>query len=329
MLFSIYPIYSLLTSTLILGSLISISTNSIFLIWVGLEINLISFLPLILLNQYLYSSISAIKYFLTQSIASIILLLSFLSQIFINYRVFLLLGALLVKSGLPPYHFWFPSVIQSINWISCIILSTWQKLAPLLLLIFSLFNSLYIIIILSLSIYIRSIGGYRQTKLRSLLAYSSIGHISWILRACLVSSTPSIIYLIFYIILSLTIFIIIYFISISSTHNIFKFNLKISLTIVIVILLFSLRGLPPFIGFFPKWIVIEFLIKENLFLTITLICSSIINLSYYLNLTFCFFFLSSPSKKFFIKSNILLSFLIILSLISIPNIFIYAMTILY
>jgi len=328
MFFSLFPVFSILTSTLILGTILRISANRVFIIWIGLEINLISFLPLILLNQHLYSSISAIKYFLTQSTASIIILLSFLAPSVSNFRVALILLAIIIKAGIPPYHFWFPSVIQSINWYSCLILSTWQKTAPLII-IFLIFtkSNLFLGLIL-VALFISSIGGFSQTKLRPLLAYSSMGHISWILRVNIFSSAPAFIYLGFYLLLTRAIILLFQITSVSSIHNFFKLNLNIKILIIISVLFFSLRGLPPFVGFFIKWIVLESVIKENFFLAIFLIISSIINLSYYLNLIFCmlFFRTSFASKK---HTPIFIPFLAVLTTLSTPNIFIYAMVILH
>ncbi len=328
MFFSFYPVFSLLFSTIILGTIIRVSANRIFIIWIGLEINLISFLPLILLNQHFYSSISAIKYFLTQSTASIILLISFLTQSLLPIRRIIILIAIIIKAGLPPYHFWFPSVIQSTNWFICLILSTWQKLAPLTLIFFIYNKSKLFLTLILLSLFISSIGGISQTKLRPLIAYSSIGHISWILRVNIISITPAFLYLIFYLTIIITIFSLLRKITTSSLYKFFKLNTNIKSLIITAIIIFSLRGLPPFVGFFLKWIVLESILKQRLLLAAFLILSSIINLSYYLNLIFSIFFFQS-SIKAYKHSPIFIPFFTIVTIISTPNIFIYAMIIFY
>lgn len=68
-------------------------------------------------------------------------------------------------------------------------LATWQKVAPLLL-ITSLIeiSALYsIVLLISLiagtSSLVGGIGGINQTQIRAILAYSSVGHLGWIVFA--------------------------------------------------------------------------------------------------------------------------------------------------
>ena len=86
----------------------------------------------------------------------------------------------LIKLGVPPCHLWFPGIISFISWPLCILLSTWQKIVPLLILftIIERRNSQFIIFIIILARIVRALGGLTQTQLKPLLAYSSIGHIS-------------------------------------------------------------------------------------------------------------------------------------------------------
>lgn len=61
-------------TTLIVGSLITISSSSWLGIWIGLEINLLSFIPLIIDKKNLFTNESTIKYFLVQVFGSLIFL---------------------------------------------------------------------------------------------------------------------------------------------------------------------------------------------------------------------------------------------------------------
>jgi len=133
-----------------------------------------------------------------------------------------------------------------------------------------------------LSAIIGSLGGLNQTLLRKILAFSSISHIRWLL----ISSPNKIlifIYLIIYILLNLT--LAYSFMTLNLFHishlSFLKFN-----SLLILINLISLGGLPPLLGFFPKWLVISWLVKFSPFITITLISSALINLSFYLRILY-------------------------------------------
>lgn len=301
---SSFPYISLFFSTITLGTLITLSANQWLYVWIGLELNLLSFVPLITRSSINRESEAAIKYFLAQAIGSGLLLLGVFSDlifsspdILFNPSAIFIFWALLLKLGAAPCHFWFPVVISNISWPLCIILATWQKIAPLNILIFSnsLNQSSLILTIAALGRLTGGVGGLNQTQLRPLFAYSSIGHLGWII------SSPSFlilsIYLIIYI--SLTSAIIIIFWKLSTKH--WSFNISIikaspALSFSIIILLFSLAGLPPFIGFLPKWIILSSLASSDLsfFWPLALILGSVIQLFYYLSLIFAFF-MKSPN----------------------------------
>lgn len=343
---SSFPFITLFSITLILGSLISLRGNHWIFIWIGLELNLLSFIPLLTFSNLNQEREAAIKYFLAQALGSGLILLRALSfsikdQIIIDERVlklFLFTG-LLIKLGLPPCHFWFPSVISIISWPICIILATWQKLIPILLITYIMTPSLSYLFILAISFgaLIGGIGGLNQTQLRPLLAYSSMGHISWMIAASLTSYSSGILYLVTYIIITLPLISI--FWSNSSSLSISINNINHSPKIFffsLFLLVLSLGGIPPLLGFFPKWLVLEGTSSLSPFLCLIILLGSAFNLFYYLNLLFISI-LKIPSNllKPSINSSrfhlISLSFLSSLTLGLGPLLFllIYAMTFLH
>lgn len=320
---SLFPSSSLFTSTLILGTILSLSSNSWFFVWMGLELNLLSFLPLLASSYSNQETPAIIKYFLIQAIGSGLLLLTstlfiFNSNQFPNILIIGLILALLLKIGIAPCHFWLPPIIAALRWPICLLLATWQKIAPITLLIFTplpINNLLFPIIFIGLLV--SGLGGLNQTQLRPLLAYSSIGHISWIIAARISSSSVALTYFLFYIIISLPLFLS--FISRTSITPKTKTNiLSPSLPLLSApLLLLSLAGLPPFSGFFPKWLVLESIITQTPALTLILIFGSTINLVYYLNLSFRLFALpSTPSAP--PSKTLLVNFLILPALALIP-----------
>lgn len=85
--------------------------------------------------------------------------------------------------GIFPFHFWFPGVIAGLPWLSCLFLSTWQKVGPLFLIISLLEVNLITWLLLTFCVVasgsrlLGGLGGINQTQVRALLAYSSIGHL--------------------------------------------------------------------------------------------------------------------------------------------------------
>lgn len=317
--------------TLIRGSLIAISSNSWLGSWIGLEINLLSFIPLIINTNNLISTEASLKYFLTQALASSILLFSIIIFILttniirhinlnIDYCSLMINSTLLLKIGAAPFHFWFPGVIEGLTWINNLILITWQKIAPLILISYCI-NSNFFILIIILSVLIGSLGGLNQTSLRKIIAFSSINHLGWMLAAILVSENLWVFYFRFYSFLSFTIVYLfntfkLYHInqtfSIFSNYPIIKFCIFISLL--------SLGGLPPFLGFIPKWLVIQSIATNNfLFLIIVIVCLTLITLYFYIRICYSAFILNYWETSWnyhFSYRNISIKISLILSFIS-------------
>nr|AEE98126.1 NADH dehydrogenase subunit 2 [Blepharicera ostensackeni] len=293
---SFNPSKLLFFTTLVAGSFITISSNSWLGAWMGLEINLLSFIPLMMDTNNLLSTEASLKYFLTQALASAILLFSILIfmintnmsnfiEMNFSWLTLIINSCLLLKSGAAPFHFWFPNVMEGLNWMNNLILLTFQKLAPLTLISYSL-NNQFIIYIIIFSIVIGSIGGLNQTSLRKVMAYSSINHLGWILSAMILSESLWLSYFIMYCFLTFSIVSIfnlfkLYYLnqlfSIMNNSTLIKFSMFTSLL--------SLGGLPPFLGFIPKWLVIQALTKNELIWLMTLMVSlTLITLYFYMRI---------------------------------------------
>lgn len=267
---------------IIIRTLISISSYSWLGMWIGLEINLLSIIPLIHNQKNILSTESSIKYFIVQAIASTIILASIITIIvnknfptnleFNSIPILTINSALLTKIGIAPFHFWFPEVMEGLNWLNCLLILTWQKITPMILLIYNINFITFLTTIIIISIVIRGIIGVNQVRLRKILAYSSINHIGWIIRTIIISQTVWINYFAIYTIIRINLIIIL------KTFNIFFLNqLYLSLNYRIITKLFfiinflSLRGIPPFLGFIPKWLTIQALLYKNIILLPTVI----------------------------------------------------------
>lgn len=265
-----------------------------------------SFIPLIRDNN-LISTEASLKYFLTQALASSILLFSFIVIIIsknyeiyyfliidINFPIIIILSSLLLKTGAAPFHFWFPNIIEGLSWINCFILITWQKIAPFILISY-LINEIIITICAILSVIFGALGGLNQSLLRKLIAYSSINHLGWIIRSLILNEVMWILYFLFYSFLTLNMIYLFNSWKIFHINKIFSiFTQSKPLKFSIIFNLLSLGGLPPFLGFIPKWLIINQLtINNNLLLTFILIAFTLITLYFYLRICYSGFILNN------------------------------------
>nr|QXI83499.1 NADH dehydrogenase subunit 2 [Neomyia cornicina] len=286
-------------SILMMGTLISISANSWLGAWMGLEINLLAFIPLMSGNK-LMSTEAALKYFLTQTLASSIFLFAVIlfllnsSKSNSNYIMeMIIFSSLLLKSGSAPFHFWFPNVMEGLSWINNLILMTWQKIAPLMLISYIIYKPLILISII-LSSLIGALGGLNQTSLRKLMAYSSINHLGWMLAAMYNSNLIWLIYFIFYTFLNFSMVFMFYMFKISHINQLFSlFFHKKEIKFILFFNLLSLGGLPPFLGFMPKMMVIQLMTMNNqLFLLTFMVLMTLITLYFYMRLCYSAFMLN-------------------------------------
>lgn len=339
-MFSLTPSIYIFSSTLIIRTLIALSRPNWFLAWVAIELNLIRFIPHILNSKLHQETEASIKYFLAQALGSALILIGRFSlwRISINtgISIFILMAALFLKLGAVPCHFWFPSVMTSISWINAIILSTWQKLAPLILLAFPLSGNSLLIntagIVAAINAVLGGFMGINQTHLRTLLAYSSITHSGWIIRALNINMPNiTLLYFTLYSVIIIPLFIVLMSIS-SRSQLISLFNRRPLITSTISLLLLSLAGLPPFTGFIPKLLVILHLSETHLLLTTILLAGSFINAYYYLNIIFnsitAQISIYTSRKHLKSKKSLIIPIIGATSILGALPIFIYALTLL-
>nr|YP_002640523.1 NADH dehydrogenase subunit 2 [Aspidytes niobe]CAM35443.1 NADH dehydrogenase subunit 2 [Aspidytes niobe] len=303
--------------TLFMGTMVSISSYSWMGTWMGLEINLLSFIPMMNKINNPFSSESSIKYFLIQALASSIFLFSIIIMMINNNLIsqtmyinqFLMMSinsALLMKMGAAPFHFWFPEIIEGMNWFNTMILMTWQKIAPMMLLSYTLVSMNYIIFIILISTFIGSIGGLNQISLRKILAYSSINHIGWMISSFLNNELIWIMYFLIYSFITITLTMMFNNFNIFYLKQMFLLlNNNSTIKFSMMMNLLSLGGLPPFFGFMPKWIIIQYLSNNYMYLMIFMIMMTLITLFFYLRITYSSIIISNNKLNFnkLLKNN--------------------------
>ena len=310
------PARNLFAITLLLGLTIAVCSNSWFGVWIGLELNLLSFIPLISIKDNQYSSEAALKYFLIQALGSIVLLISAVMVILkISTFSISLSAALLLKIGAAPFHFWFPPTLEGLIWPQALTLITIQKIAPISLLSYYILEQTRLIFVsILLSAIVGALGGLNQTLLRKLLAYSSINHMSWMMVSLITRENTWLIYFLLYSLISSSVVLILYFTQVYHfNHLIRQISHKPILKIRLLVRLLSLGGLPPFTGFVPKWLVIQQLtLSNNFFILSVLLGSSLFTLFYYLRITLSSLMFNSGKMKLTLKSNVEVKVIIVI-----------------
>nr|YP_010890185.1 NADH dehydrogenase subunit 2 [Sovia lucasii]WJJ70286.1 NADH dehydrogenase subunit 2 [Sovia lucasii] len=310
---------------LIFSTLISISANSWMGCWIGLEINLLSFIPLISNSNNLMNSEASLNYFLIQAIASINFLFSILLKliIFKNFEMNLFLSILinssmLMKMGSAPFHFWFPNIIEGMTWLNCFILMTWQKITPMILLSYYM-NKNFLLIIMLLNTIVGAFGGINQNSLRKLMSFSSINNLGWMMSAIMISENLWMLYFMLYSFLISIMCFSFHIFNIYFINQLFIFNINFMLKFLIFINFLSLGGLPPFLGFFPKWIIINFLMTKKFYIiSFIFMMMSLITLFFYIRIIYSCILFNYLKLKWFnmhLKNNYF-SFILFNSLIS-------------
>lgn len=259
--------------------------------------------------------------------------------------IFIIIG-ILFKIGVVPFHFWLPDVYEGAPNNITSFFAIVPKIAFISILIrfffdifyhISFFFEIFFYIIAILSMLIGSLSALQQKKIKRLLAYSSISHVGFILigfTSNLLNNIPSILlYIIIYIIMSINLWTS--YISLNINHkpikyltdlsNLYKLNNIIS--IIFIVNIFSLAGIPPLAGFFSKVFIFYASIKNGYFsLIFFAVIISIISSFYYLKILKIIYFEKINKKRFISKINKIQSFLllinsqIILFLFIFPNI---------
>ena len=286
---------------LLVSIIISIRFNSRFIIWLRLEINMLRFLPIISsgLNIELENSV---KYFLIQRWASIIFLISyFFCSYFINSIRILLILSIFIKLGISPFHTWFISILKTCSLYILMLLSSLQKIIPLIILnnVFFFFRIFYFCIIITIIFLVIILSSV--ININKLLALSSLGNILWLISSNLLSLKLMILFLTIYVFLLMGIYLF---------YNSFYYNLFIQINrinffdkIIIVLLFISLGGIPPLLGFLRKFLILKIIfIYENLILFLIIIFSSLVLLYHYMSRIY-FFITFMPSLKTNFSTN--------------------------
>ena len=350
-----YPILILCS---VLGMMVMISSNDLIVFYMGLELQSLALYVLATFNRNnLKSSEAGLKYFVLSALSSGLLLYGcsliygfsgstnfeiIASQLNSNEYaltfgiVFILVG-LAFKISAVPFHMWAPDVYEGSPTTVTLFFTMVPKIAALTVFIRFLYVPFLelidqwqmILVFLSIaSMLFGAIAAIGQKNIKRLIAYSSIGHIGYALAGVASASNDgiqsSVIYLTIYIVMNLGLFSCLlmlrrndnYYESIDDLSGLSKNHPILSFSLLVI--LFSLAGIPPLAGFFAKFYIFKAVIEQSMyFLAIVGLLSTVIAAFYYLRIIKIIYF--DPEKEKYdqdhspwLKFSLILSTLLIL-----------------
>jgi len=248
-----------LTILLVISSLLCFMASSWILLWGLLELNTLSFSAILSFRvKEDLAGRSAIKYFLIQSRASAVLVIR-ATMLNPNMTLILLLRVVfLTKIGAAPLHAWFLVVNRRVPWIKSFTLITWQKVAPLTLITYS--NKYLVLASCILSMMTGTVSQYGTVFIKDIMAYSTISNLAWMLLTIFISIPITWLFLIFY---AINMRVVFYTISITNIKEVKELKSK-RIRIATMVMLRSLAGIPPLLGFLPKWQIATESVKQDL-----------------------------------------------------------------
>jgi len=355
--------YPILILSAVLGMMIMISSNDLIVFYMGLELQSLALYVLATFNRdQLKSSEAGLKYFVLSALSSGLLLYG-CSLIYgftgttnfnvianqlnsneyaITFGIVFILVGLAFKISAVPFHMWAPDVYEGSPTSVTLFFTMVPKIAALTVFIRFLYIPFInligqwqmILIFLSIaSMLFGAIAAIGQTNLKRLVAYSSIGHVGYTLAGLATGSNDgiqsSVIYFTIYIIMNLGLFSCLlmmkrsdkYFEDLEDLSGLSKNHPLLSLSLLII--LFSLAGIPPLAGFFAKFYIFKSVLEQSMyFLAIVGLLSTVVAAFYYLRIIKIMYF-DKEKEKYDMDHSIWLKFSLTASTLLILMYFIF------
>nr|AIS92199.1 NADH dehydrogenase subunit 2 [Cyrtodactylus cf. fasciolatum] len=301
-------IWATLITSLATSTIITMSSNHWLLAWLGLELNTLSILPIMMKSNHPRATEATTKYFLIQATAATMILFAGTTNAWQTglwsitstsaTTTLLTTTAIMLKLGLAPAHMWYPQVLQGTTMYNALVISTWQKIAPLALLYMTHnhLNTPTLLLLGLLSATVGGIAGLNQTQTRMIMAFSSIAHMGWLITALAISPSLATLTLLTYMTMTTAMFITL---NTTSTKTISDMGTTWSLSPIMLtttmMTLLSLGGLPPLTGFMPKLLILKNLTTDLALLATLILLSSLPSLFFYLRLAYLTMLTTPPT----------------------------------
>nr|ABL11142.1 NADH dehydrogenase subunit 2 [Arizona elegans] len=291
----------MITTSIILSTTMITSTTHWLMTWVCLEINTLSMTPIISKPNHPRATEAATKYFLIQTMASTTILFAATMNAMNTSNwdnnlttepmaMTMITLALMMKMAAAPFHFWLPDVSQGATTLTTLTVLTWQKIAPLTILLTTHNKTNITLLLLSamLSVAAGGLGSLNQTQLRKLMAFSSIAHTGWVLATMTMAPNISMLTFMVYTTATIPVFLLINITTSATIKDIGTMWTKSPYTMMVLsTTTLSLGGLPPLLGFMPKWLILNNMVYNNMIMEATLMAmTSLLSLYVYMRLMY-------------------------------------------
>ena len=329
--------YPILILSSVLGMMVMISSNDLLVFYMGLELQSLALYVLATFNRdQLKSTEAGLKYFVLSALSSGLLLYNCSiiygfsgstnfgiianqltsDEYVLTFGIVFILVGLAFKISAVPFHMWAPDVYEGSPTSVTLFFTMVPKIAALTIFIRFLYVPFLnlidqwqmIIVFLSIaSMLFGAIAAIGQTNIKRLIAYSSIGHVGYILAGLATGSNEgiqsSIIYITIYVIMNLALFSCLlmlkrndqYYEDIDDLSGLSKNHPLLSLSLLVI--LFSLAGIPPLAGFFAKFYIFKTVIEQSMyFLAIVGLLSTVVAAFYYLRIIKIIYFDNEKDK---------------------------------
>jgi NADH-quinone oxidoreductase subunit N len=248
---------------------------------------------------------------LSQSVASL-----GSSQIGLLFGLAFVIVGVAFKFGAVPFHMWVPDVYQGAPTPVTLFLSSAPKLASFALAFRLLVEGLgglhagwqdMLVVVSVLSMALGNVVAIAQTNLKRMLAYSTISHVGFILLGILAGTSEgyqsALYYTITYVIMSVGGFGAVILLSragfeADALEDFKGLNARSPwFAAVMLMLMFSMAGVPPFVGFWAKLVVIQSVLHIGaMWLALVAVAFSVIGAYYYLRVVKLMYF-DEPSER--------------------------------
>jgi NADH-quinone oxidoreductase subunit N len=337
--------YFLLILLAVFGLMLLCSSFDLISVYLAIELQSLCLYVLAAFNrESAYSTEAGLKYFILGAFASGLLLfgisiiygftgttnfedlhilfsLESENQQAIQTGIIFISCAFLFKIAASPFHVWSPDVYDGAPLNSTIFFAVVPKIALIVIflrLFVFCFGSQpsywqYLMAFCAVSSVITgSFLALKQRKLKRLLAYSSIGHVGYILIAMSSGSIEgfhaSTIYIVTYVLMSVGIWAVVSSLetpqSLKRTRTLTDLAMISKsnpvLSFIAAILLFSMAGVPPLVGFYAKFCVFVASINASMYIySILIILVSVVSTYYYIRLIKTVYFEKVSTKTFY------------------------------
>nr|ACA28649.1 NADH dehydrogenase subunit 2 [Phelsuma dubia] len=292
--------WAMMISSLSTSTILTLSSYHWLVAWIGLELNTLSMLPIIAKLHHPRATEAATKYFIVQATGAALIMFASTMNAWATgqWEIINMLPiptaiatlAILLKLGIAPMHFWYPEVLQGSTLNTALVLTTWQKLAPLSLLYLMMLNTSTEVLLITgaLSTMIAGVAGLNETQTRKIMAFSSIGHMGWLMLTIPFNLNLTTLTIMMYIMLTSSMFYMLKTVNAPTLKDLSQTNLHSPMLMtMMMIILMSLGGLPPLTGFMPKLLILKTLTDNNLLALAGLVAlTSLPSLFFYLRITY-------------------------------------------